>query len=109
MPKREADASEVNFDGLPGPTLECFRDDIHAVRQSQVLPVGVGETDPVPDSLSEDVLWLVASRNFAAFRAILCPAPARVAQFPLLPHAAEALGVRAGDSVRAVPLSPRDR
>jgi len=92
-----------------GPTLECFRDDIHAVRQSQVLPVDVGEADPVPDSLSEDVLWLVASRNFAAFRAILCPAPVRIAQFPLLPHAAEALGVRAGDSVRAVPLSPRDR
>jgi arginine N-succinyltransferase len=72
-------------------------------------PVSVGGPDPVPDSLSEDVLWLVASRNFAAFRAILCPAPARIAQFPLLPHAAEALGVRAGDSVRAVPLSPRDR
>ncbi|MEP6997836.1 MAG: arginine N-succinyltransferase, partial [Betaproteobacteria bacterium] len=92
-----------------GPTLECFRDDIHAVRQSQVLPVCIGEEDPVPDSLSDDVLWLVASRNFARFRAILCPAPVRVAQFPLLPHAAEALGVGDGDTVRAVPLSPRDR
>jgi arginine/ornithine N-succinyltransferase beta subunit len=71
--------------------------------------VNIGEEDPVPDGLSEDVLWLVASRNFAAFRAILCPAPARIAQFPLLPHAAEALSVKDGDSVRAVPLSPRDR
>ncbi|MGH8851651.1 MAG: arginine N-succinyltransferase [Casimicrobiaceae bacterium] len=92
-----------------GPTLECFRDNIRAVRQSLVLPVAIGEEDPVPDSLSDDVLWLVANRDFATFRAVLCPAPARLAQFPLLPHAAEALGVRAGDSVRAVPLSPRDR
>jgi arginine N-succinyltransferase len=92
-----------------GPTLECFRDNIHAVRQSQILPVDIGEQDPVPDSLSDDVLWLVANRSFATFRAILCRAPARIAQFPLLPHAAEVLGAHAGDSVRAVPLSPRDR
>ncbi|HKW81771.1 MAG TPA: arginine N-succinyltransferase [Casimicrobiaceae bacterium] len=91
-----------------GPTLECFRDNIHAVRASRVLPVVIGEDD-LPDSLSDDALWLVASRGFASFRAVLCPAPARVAQFPLLPHAAEALGVRDGDSVRAVPLSPRHR
>ena len=37
------------FDG--GPTVECFRDDIHAVRASRVLPVQIGEDDPVPDSL----------------------------------------------------------
>ncbi|MGH8714651.1 MAG: arginine N-succinyltransferase [Casimicrobiaceae bacterium] len=92
-----------------GPTLECFLDNIHAVRQSQVLPVAIGEEDPVPDSLSDDVLWLVANRDFAGFRAVLCPAPARLAQFPLLPHAAEALGVVDGDSIRAVALSPRDR
>ena len=92
-----------------GPTLECFRDNIHAVRQGQVLPVVVGEANPVPDSLTDDVLWLVANRRFAEFRVVLCPAPARIAQFPLLPHAASALGVADGDTVRAVPLSPRDR
>ena len=92
-----------------GPTLECFRDNIHAVRQSQVLPVGIGEENPVPDSLTDEVVWLVASRSFERFRAILAPAPARIARFPLLPHAASALGVGAGDSVRVVPLSPRDR
>src|SRR5437667_460959 len=42
-----------------GPTLECFRDNIDAVRRSQVLPVTLGEEDPVPDSLTDDVLWLV--------------------------------------------------
>ncbi len=92
-----------------GPTLECFRDDIRAVRQSQVLPVAVGEENPVPDSLTDEVTWLVANRSFESFRAILASAPARVARFPLLPHAARALGVGAGDTVRAVPLSPRDR
>ena len=92
-----------------GPTLECFRDNIHAVRQSQTLPVAIGEDNPVPDSLTDDVLWLVANRNFERFRAVVAPAPARIARFPMLPHAATALGVGAGDTVRAVPLSPRDR
>ncbi len=92
-----------------GPTLECFRDNIYAVRQSQTLPVAIGEDNPVPDSLSDDVLWLVANRNFERFRAVVAPAPARIARFPILPHTATALGVGAGDTVRAVPLSPRDR
>ncbi len=92
-----------------GPTVECFRDDILAVRQSQLLAVDIGESDPVPDSLSDDVLWLVANRGFADWRAILAPAPPRAERMPLMPHAAEALRVREGDVVRAVPLSPRDR
>jgi arginine N-succinyltransferase len=92
-----------------GPTLECFRDNIDAVRRSQVLPVTLGEEDPVPDSLTDDVLWLVASRKVGAFRALVAAAPARVDRFPLLPYAATALGVGEGDTVRAVPLSPRDR
>jgi arginine N-succinyltransferase len=92
-----------------GPTLECFRDNIHASRQSQLLPVQLGEEDPVPDSLSDQVLWLVGNRKFAAWRAIVATAPRRVDRLPLLPYAAETLGVREGDIVRAVPLSPRDR
>jgi arginine N-succinyltransferase len=92
-----------------GPTLECFRDNIRAVRQSQLFPVTIGEEDPVPDSLSDDVLWLVANRDLARFRAVLCLAPTRIAQFPLMPHAALALGVSEADTVRAVPLAPRDR
>jgi arginine N-succinyltransferase len=92
-----------------GPTLECFRDDIRAVRQSQTLPVAIDEENPVPDSLPDEVIWLVSNRSFEDFRAILAPAPPRIARFPLLPHAATALGVDAGDTVRAVPLSPRDR
>ena len=92
-----------------GPTLECFRDTIDAVRRSQTLPVTLGEEDPVPDSLSDDVLWLVMNRRFADFRALVAAAPPRVDRFPLRPYAAAALGVGEGDSVRAVPLAPRDR
>ena len=91
-----------------GPTLECFRDNIRAVRQSQVLPVRIGEDDPVPDGLTDEVLWLVCNRSFERFRAILVPASRRIAQFSLLPYAANALGVAAGATVRAVPLSPRE-
>jgi len=92
-----------------GPTVECFRDNIDAVRRSHVLPVTLGEEDPVPDSLTDDVPWLVSNRKFEDYRALVAAAPARVDRFPLLPYAAAALGVGEGDTVRAVPLSPRDR
>ncbi len=91
-----------------GPTLECFRDNIRAVRQSETFAVKVGEHDPVPDSLTDEVLWLVANRSFERFRAVLAWAPARIARFPLLPHTAAVLAVGDGDAVRAVPLSVRD-
>ncbi|MEP7181881.1 MAG: arginine N-succinyltransferase, partial [Betaproteobacteria bacterium] len=92
-----------------GPTLECFRDNVHAIRQSEVLTVEIGEENPVPDSLTDDVLWLVANRKFAEFRVILAHAPPRVDRLALLPWAAAALGVTEDDTVRAVPLAPRDR
>lgn len=92
-----------------GPTLECFRDTIDAVRLSRTLPVTLGEEDPVPDSLTDNVPWLVANRKFEDFRVLVAAAPTRVDRFPLLPYAAKALRVGEGDSVRAVPLAPRDR
>ena len=92
-----------------GPTLECFRDTIDAVRRSQTLPVTLGEGDPVPDSLTNDVLWLVANGKFEDFRVLVAAAPARVDRFPLLPYAATALRVGEGDNVRVVPLAARDR
>ena len=92
-----------------GPTFECFRDDIRAVRRSVVLPVHLGEEDPVPDSLTDDVRWLVSNRRFGDFRVVIAHAPTRIDRFPLLPYAASALGVSDGDTVRAVPLSQKDR
>jgi len=95
------------FDG--GPTVECFRDDIHAVGASRVLPVHLGEGDPLPDSLPTDIAWLVSNRRFEGFRVALARAPARIDRFPLLPLVAAELGVADGDLVRAVPLAPHDR
>ena len=92
-----------------GPTVECFRDNIDAVRRSVVLPATLGEEDPVPDSLTDDVLWLVANRRFEGHRALVTTAPSRIDRFPLLPYAATTLGVVEGDLVRAVPLRPADR
>jgi arginine N-succinyltransferase len=92
-----------------GPTLECFRENIDAVRRSQTPIVTIGEGNPLTETLSDDVHWLVASRRFGDFRAIVAMAPRRIDRFPLLPHAAKALGVGEGDTVRAVPLSPADR
>jgi arginine N-succinyltransferase len=92
-----------------GPTLECFRDTIDAVRRSQALPVTLEKEDPVPDTLTNDVLWLVTNRKFVEYRALVAAAPARIDRFPLFPYAAAALGVGEGDTVRAVPLAPGDR
>ena len=92
-----------------GPTLECFRETIDAVRRSQALPVTLEKEDPVPDTLTNDVLWLVTNRKFAEYRALVAAAPARIDRFPLFPYAAAALGVGEGDTVRAVPLAPGDR
>ena len=92
-----------------GPTVECRRDDIDAGRRSLVMPCTRGEGDPVPDNLTDDILWLVCNRKFTDFRALVTAAPARVDRFPLLAYAADALRVTEGDSVRAVPLAPRDR
>ncbi|MDQ2917760.1 MAG: arginine N-succinyltransferase [Pseudomonadota bacterium] len=92
-----------------GPTLECTRDSIDAVRRATVMACTLGEEDPVPDSLTDDILWLVCNRKFAPFRALVAAAAPRVDRFPLLPYAAEALGVGEGDSVRVVPLAASDR
>ena len=73
------------------------------------MPCTLGEQDPVPDSLSDDIQWLVCNRRFEGFRALVTSAPARVDRFPLLPYAAAALGVAEGDSVRVVALAPGER
>lgn len=91
-----------------GPTVECFRDNVHAIRQSRVLPVTLDEDTP-GDEPGEAIPWLVSNRRFAGFRTVIAPAAPRVARFPLAPWLADALGVTADDSVRAVPLAIRDR
>ncbi len=92
-----------------GPTVECVRDNIHAVRQSAILPVQLGGENAARAGPSDDILWLVTNRRFAGFRALLAHAPARTDRFPLRPEAAAQLGLGPGDLVRAVPLAPKDR
>ena len=92
-----------------GPTLECFRDNIHAVRQSAILPVRLQKAGPVPPTSNGELLWLVANRRFDDFRVILAHAAPHVDRFPLDTSAAAQLGVADGDTVRAVPLSPNER
>ena len=43
-----------------GPTLECFRDDIRAVRRSRVLPVVLGADGETAEAGAGTVPWLVA-------------------------------------------------
>jgi arginine/ornithine N-succinyltransferase beta subunit len=71
--------------------------------------VTLEEEDPVPDSLTDDMLWLVANRDLQNFRVLVTSAPSRTDRFPLKPYAATTLGVAEGDTVRAVPLAPADR
>ena len=101
------DGSVDIFDA--GPTVEAFRDNVDAVRRSRLVPVTLDEVDPVPDNPVAGVPWLVCNRSFSGFRAILAHAPRRADRLPLTPHEAAALGVKEGDTVRAVPLSPGDR
>ena len=93
-----------------GPTLECFRDNIHAARQSRLLPVQLGDEDPLPDR--SDRRHPVAGRQSPLRRLAsdrrACAARVRIA-CRCCRYAAQALGVVEGDLVRAVPLSPRDR
>ncbi len=92
-----------------GPTLECVRDNIHAVRQSEVLPIAIGQRRSGAGGGVRRNPVARFQPAFADFRALLAPAPARSDVFPLSPDAAARLGVAAGDSVRAVPLAPKDR
>jgi arginine N-succinyltransferase len=92
-----------------GPALECYREDIHAIRQSRVLQVRLIEGDRIPDAAARDYLWLLSNRRFDTFRALLATAPPDVERFPLARQHAQALGVAENDTIRGVPLSPRDR
>jgi len=92
-----------------GPTLECFRDNIHAIRQSIVAPATIVGAIAPAQPQNGSLVWIVANRRFEDFRVILAEAPARFGRFPLLADAAVRLGIADGDTVRAVPLSPKDR
>jgi arginine N-succinyltransferase len=92
-----------------GPTVECYRDNIDAVRRSLVKRAAVTADAAAEAGGPDDVIWLVSNRRFDGYRAVVVPAPSRVERFPLTAGAAAALEVADGEEVRAVALSPHDR
>lgn len=88
-----------------GPTVECYRENVDAIRRSRVLSTFFSDEPPAPDS----VLWLVSNRSFADFRACLVKAPQHCDYMTLSALQADELDLAEGDTVRAVPLAPRDR
>lgn len=91
-----------------GPTLECLRDDIGALRHSRVMDSDTVRRD-ANDHGGGQVPWLVANRSLSQWRTIIAPAPLDIERFPLPPEAADALALGADRSVRVVPLSPQHR
>lgn len=87
-----------------GPVVEAEVADLGAVRSSRLRQVEIGNR---PDS-DDAVPQLVCNTGFADFRATLISLP-KSERVLLTPAEAALLSVAAGDSVRVVPLSPKDR
>lgn len=86
-----------------GPSIEAPTDQIRAIADSQLLVLAIGTPG------DEDGDFLIHNRMLKECR--ITAAPAKVAAGTLIVEAAVArrLRLRAGDSVRAVPLSARKR
>ena len=88
-----------------GPTVECDVDDISAVARSHVFTVVVSDAPPADDA----VIHLVSNMGIGNYRAMLVAASPQGELLPLNAETAAALRINAGDDVRAVALSVRDR
>jgi arginine N-succinyltransferase len=88
-----------------GPTVQAYASEIRAVRESRLLPVAV-----VHSVAEEGRQWvLVSNRQLTGFRVILIEAPVTGESLALTAEQARALNVEAGDTVRAVTLSPKEK
>ena len=88
-----------------GPTVECDVDDISAVASSHVFTVVVSDAPPADDA----VIHLLSNMGIGNYRAMLVAASPQGELLPLNAETAAALRINAGDDVRAVALSVRDR
>lgn len=84
-----------------GPTLECELDQVRAVRAS-----GCFEAQLV--SAEAGVPWLVSNRRLVGFRCVIAIGQKTENGLQLTQSVLDRLGIAAGDSVRAVPLSARE-
>ncbi|MBL8511514.1 MAG: arginine N-succinyltransferase [Betaproteobacteria bacterium] len=88
-----------------GPTVECKIGDIGAVAESHLYRV---EIAPAEGAVARPT-WLMSNLAFADFRAMLVRGGPVGDVFAMDSETAAQLHVRPGDSVRAVPLSTKDR
>ncbi len=89
-----------------GPAVECDVDDIGAVAASRIYQVGADSTAAAG---TPEVTFLLSNTSLDGFRVLLARATPQGEVFPLSAEQCAVLGVKPGDAVRAVPLSPRDR
>ena len=93
-----------------GPAVECDIDDIGAVAASKLYTVaerpGAGKEHTLN---APEINYLVANTRLSEFRVMLVRAIPIGGNLMLDAEQYKALGVRRGDQVRAVPLSPNDR
>ena len=101
-----------------GPAVECDVGDIDAVVKSRLFTADVGPaagldagSDAGSNAKSDQlkINYLVANTSLENFRVLLVRALPSGESFRLSAVQAAALGVKSGESVRGVPLSPKDR
>jgi arginine N-succinyltransferase len=85
-----------------GPVVECAVKDVDAIAASRLYRA----RDGTPEG---DVPWLVANTKAGAYRAMLVAGGPSADGFRVSPPVLSALGIHAGDDVRAVALGVADR
>ncbi|WP_115717200.1 arginine N-succinyltransferase [Gallaecimonas mangrovi] len=78
-----------------GPTVECDIDQINAIRESERLEVAIGDA-------SDGVQTMIANTHLQQFRCTLAQARHQKGDLVIDQDTADALGVKAGDWVRAI-------
>ena len=89
-----------------GPAVECDIDDIGAVAASRIYKVAAAAS---AQPASPEVNYLLSNTSLAGFRVLLVRGTPQGESFALSAEQCAALGVKLGDAIRAVPLSPKDR
>ena len=107
-----------------GPTVEAYRDNIRAVRESRILPFvvrapgaagapgapGATATGPAgTEPQTDEPWWLVSNRRLKDFRCVVVQAGKRVRPLPLSADAIAALQLQPTDTVRACLVAPPHR
>ena len=90
-----------------GPTVEAYRDNIRAVRESRILHYAARADEAA--AAADEPWWLVSNRRLQDFRCVAVQAGKRARPLPLSPDAVTALRLEPGETVRACLLAPPHR